>query len=59
MGRAEDLIGRPSSGQDVGEEGRENVRDGFVQQSDDRHPQNPYLECDEHDIFAFGVVKPA
>jgi hypothetical protein len=53
------LEGRPSRGQNVGDEGGNDVRDRLVQERDDRHAHDPNLEGYKSDVFTLGVADSA
>jgi len=56
---AGDLERCPSGSHQVGNEGSENVGDGFIEKSNNGHPQDPDLECDENHVLSFSVIKAA
>ena len=42
----------------MSDERGESVGDGFVEQSDDRHPKDPELKGDEDDILSLCIMQP-
>lgn len=57
VGRVDDLESSPSRCQHMSEERGNDVGNGLVEESHNRHPQNPKLECNEHDILALCVAQ--
>lgn len=53
-----DLEGSPGRGHHMGDQRRKNMRDGFVQECNNRHPEDPELESNKNEIFTLGVVEP-
>lgn len=51
-----DLEGRPCGRHGMREEGRKDVRNGFIEEGNHRHSEYPELERDEHDVLSFGVA---
>lgn len=49
----------PNCGHDMSDKRCQNVRNGFVEQRNDRHPKHPELERYKNDVLSYSVFQAA
>jgi hypothetical protein len=49
----------PNCGHDMSDERRQNMRNGFVEQRYNRHPEHPELERYKNNVLPYGISQAA